>query len=123
MAKVILNKEVFNKQQVENTITTDFTQLVIPVTASIETSTITIDQFFNYYNQLFYQIPKFGDVNSHSYLVKTSGEYIGNTQNDDIIQALIDEINQLRQQNLELQTSQTSQTLTSVQETLKTING
>jgi len=123
MAKVILNKEVFNKQQVENTITTDFTQLVIPVTVSIETSTITIDQFFNYYNQLFYQIPKFGDVNSHSYLVKTSGEYIGNTQNDDIIQALIDEINQLRQQNLELQTSQTSQTLTSVQETLKTING
>jgi hypothetical protein len=122
--QISLNKQVFSKTQYERVIDTSFTQLVEPTPiSSLTIPSISVAEFFLNYQDIFYQIPKFGDVNSHFYLVKTSGEYIGNTQNDDIIQALIDEINQLRQQNLELQTSQTSQTLTSVQETLKTING
>jgi hypothetical protein len=123
MANISLNRQVFDKQQFENTVDTSFTQLNIPVTSSAITIPPTIEQFFDFYNQLFYQIPKFGDTNSHSYLVKTSGEYIDSTQNDDVIQALIDEINVLRQQNLDLQTQTSSQTLTSLKNTLDNING
>jgi len=123
MANISLNRQVFDKQQFENTVDTSFTQLNIPVTSSVVTTPPTIEQFFDFYNQLFYQIPKLGDTNSHAYLVKTSGEYIGNTQNDDVIQALIDEINVLRQQNLDLQTQTSSQTLTSLKNTLNNING
>ena len=123
MANISLNKQVFNKQQFENTVDTSFTQLSIPVTSSVITQTPTVEQFFEYYNQLFYQIPKLGDTNSHAYLVKTSGDYIGSTQNDDVIQALIDEINVLRQQVLDLQTSTSSQTLTSLKNILNNLNG
>lgn len=123
MANISLNKQVFNKTQFENTVDTSFNQLNIPVTSSAIIQTPTVEQFFEYYNQLFYQIPKLGDTNSHAYLVKTSGEYIGSTQNDDVIQALIDEINALRQQVLDLQTSTSSQTLTSLKNTLNNLNG
>ena len=123
MANISLNKQVFNKTQFENTVDTSFNQLNIPVTSSAIIQTPTVEQFFEYYNQLFYQIPKLGDTNSHAYLVKTSGEYIGSTQNDDVIQALIDEINVLRQQVLDLQTSTSSQTLTSLKNTLNNLNG
>jgi len=123
MANISLNKQVFNKTQFENTVDTSFNQLNIPVTSSTVTFTPTVEQFFEYYNQLFYQIPKLGDTNSHAYLVKTSGDYIGSTQNDDVVQALIDEINVLRQQVLDLQTQTSSQTITSLKNTLNNING
>jgi hypothetical protein len=55
--------------------------------------TISVDEFFQYYNQLFFEIPKEGTVNSHEYLVKTSSEYINFTATDDSIQALIEEVN------------------------------
>jgi hypothetical protein len=53
---------------------------------------------------LFFDIPKFGETNSHEYLIKTSQEYIGTSAlvNDEI-QALVDEITELRQENLDLQ--------------------
>ena len=54
------------------------------------------------YNSLFYDIPADGETNSHEYLVKTSGEYINFEQNDEDIQALLDEITTLRQENLDL---------------------
>ena len=113
MEQVNLNKTVYVKNQYEKVIDTSFTQLV-NVTSSLSSSlpTITLDQFFQYYQDLFYQIPKFGETNSHEYLVKTSGEYIGiTTPTSETIQALIDEINTLRQENLQLQTQQISTSL------------
>lgn len=95
-------KQVYNKSQYERVIDTSFTQLVPQPTGSVPT--ITVPQFFQYYQTLFFDIPKFGDTNSHAYLIKTSQEYIGNTSsNDDLIQALITETNQLRAENLTLQ--------------------
>jgi hypothetical protein len=65
---------------------------------------ISVAEFFNNYQEIFFQIPKFGDINSHEYLIKTSQEYIGSNQlTDDTIQALIEEVTQLRQENLDLQ--------------------
>ena len=102
--QVQLTKQVYDKNQYQKVIDTSFTQLV-STTASPTGSTLpTVNEFFNYYNQLFFDIPKFGETNSHEYLIKTSQEYIGvsNVVNDEI-QALINEITELRQDNLELQ--------------------
>ena len=64
---------------------------------------ISVAEFFTNYQTLFFEIPKFGDTNSHEYLIKTSQEYAGDFNNDETIQALIEEITQLRQENLDLQ--------------------
>jgi len=105
--QITLNKTVYDKNQYQKVIDTSFTQLVnVNVTSSITSSlpTISIDQFFQYYQDLFFQIPKLGDINSHQYLVVTSGAYIGSTTpTDDTIQALVEEVTQLRQENLDLQ--------------------
>ena len=100
--QIKLTKQVYDKNQYQKVIDTSFTQLVQPQ-INITTVLPTIDQFFDYYNQLFFDIPKFGVTNSHEYLIKTSQEYIGasNVVNDEI-NALIEEITQLRQENLEL---------------------
>ena len=114
MAQVDLNKTVFEKRQYQKVIDTSFTQLVpIQMTSSVDT--ISVDQFFNYYNQLFFDIPKLGEVNSHEYLIKTSQEYVGTTFQSDNIQALIDEVTYLRQQNLEF-----TQQLQTINNTLPT---
>jgi hypothetical protein len=114
MAQVDLNKTVFEKRQYQKVIDTSFTQLVpIQITSSVDT--ISVDQFFNYYNELFFDIPKLGEVNSHEYLIKTSQEYVGTTFQSDNIQALIDEVTFLRQQNLEF-----TQQLQTINNTLPT---
>ena len=65
---------------------------------------ISVAEFFTNYQEIFYQIPKFGELNSHEYLIKTSTDYIGTSAiTDTTVQALIDEITQLRQENLDLQ--------------------
>ena len=105
MAKEIidLSKVVYNKNQYTKVIDTQFTQLIsAPVTASISVPS-QINEFFAQYQNLFFEIPKFGKTNSHEYLVKTSGEYIGEIKIDDTLNALLEEITQLRQENLDLQ--------------------
>jgi hypothetical protein len=122
MEKINFTKQVFPKPQVESTINTNFTQLVnVSATASVA-FVPTIDEFFQYYQDLFFQIPKFGETNSHEYLVKTSGAYIEGNQTNDTIQALIEEINTLRQENLGLQQSQINKTIADVQQTLSSIS-
>ena len=100
--KVIFNKVVYNKNQFEQVVNNQFTQLVPQLTSSVA-QTIDVNQFFDAYNLLFYQIPKFGEINSHEYLVKRSSDYIGDVAINGDIQALINEIDVLRQENLDLQ--------------------
>jgi hypothetical protein len=110
MEQINLNKQVYDKNQYQKVIDTSFTQLV-NITSSLTSSlpTISVDQFFQYYQDLFFIIPKFGDINSHEYLIKTSTDYIGvSQQTNDTIQALVEEVTSLRQENLSLQ----QQTLT-----------
>jgi hypothetical protein len=82
--------------------TKEFKQLIKPQT-EVTSSAVTVNQFFNYYNDLFYEIPTEGDFNSHLELIKRSTEYVGVNQNTGEIDALLDEINQLRLENLTLQ--------------------
>lgn len=100
--KVIGSKTVFSKSVYDKTINTSFTQLtpIVEANASTLPDLPTIDEFFEYYQNLFFDIPKLGATNSHEYLVKTSGEYVGDQLINDEIQALLEEITDLRQELL-----------------------
>ena len=103
--KVDTKKKVFNKSQYPKTINTQFSELgITPINDSIA-QTPTVEEFFSLYDELFYEIPALGTTNSHEYLVKTSGEYINFEENNEIIEALQQEITQLREENLQLQVS------------------
>jgi len=95
MANYPLNKTVFKKETYKNTIDTSFSQVSTPPPPLEDT--ITVDEFFNLYDVLFYEIPSNGATNSHEYLVKTSGDYINFEQENEDVQALLDEITSLRQ--------------------------
>jgi len=99
MAEFKLNKTQYPRSIYEKVIDTSFTQNTPP--PPIE-DTITVEQFFNFYSTLFYDIPVSGDINSHAYLVITSGDYIGFGGNNEDIQVLLDEITSLQQENLVL---------------------
>jgi hypothetical protein len=116
--RINLNKQVFDKRQYEKVINTSFTQLV-PASGLETGSTLpSVDEFFTYYDELFFQIPKFGLTNSHEYLIKTSQAYVGNDLQNEEIQALIAEITDLRAENLNL-----NQQLFDIQNTTITTNG
>lgn len=99
--RIDLNRKVYNKSDYQKTIDTSFNELLPPVVIE-EEDTITVEQFFNYYNQLFFDIPKTG-INSHNTLIQESTEYVGDEQTNDELEALYQEINELRAQLLELQ--------------------
>lgn len=112
MRKVDIIKDIKGLNTYENVIDTEFRELYskpIPVVSS----QISIEQFFNYYDQLFYDIPITGD-NSHYSLVERSQQYIGGTVIDQEKSALIEEINSLRQQIIDL--SQTYLNISQVQQ-------
>ncbi len=99
--KIDLIKKVYSKTEYPKIIDTQFQQLgVISVNEQIEETT-TVQQFFEYYNELFYDIPSYGSSNSHEFLVKTSGEYINFDEENEIIVALRAEITQLRKDLLQ----------------------
>lgn len=95
MAEYPLNRTVFNKDAYENTIDTSFSQVSVPPPPL--TDTITVEEFFNLYNAIFYDIPSQGETNSHAYIVAKSGDYINADQISEDVQALLDEITILRQ--------------------------
>ena len=96
--EINLVKEVYGRTTYTKVIDTSFNELYNPDTASLE-------EFFDAYNSLFFQIPATGELNSHEYLVKRSLEYLGGGVVTDTEQAYIDEINSLRQQLLEANTN------------------
>ena len=109
-----LNKQVYDKRQYTKVIDTSFKQLGVQTIQEQINQQPTINDFFNMYNELFYQIPELGETNSHEYLIKKSSEYIAFDANQDEIIALQNEIAQLRtdlldaqKQVIELQTGTT----------------
>jgi hypothetical protein len=95
MAEYSLNRTVFNKEAYLNTVDTSFSQVSTPPLPLEDT--ITVAEFFNLYDAIFYDIPTAGDTNSHAYLVAKSGDYINADQINEDVQALLDEITILRQ--------------------------
>ena len=104
---VNLNRQVFDKKKFNETVDTSFTQLVTqPDPTFFDLNLATVEDFFTLYEKFFFQIPKEGEVNSHTYLIKESSDYVGFQANSEDIQALLDEIAQLRQENLSLRQEQ-----------------
>jgi|TARA_B100000780_G_scaffold197429_1_gene139470 hypothetical protein len=101
--RVDLIRKVYSKTEYPKIIDTSFNQLgVVSVTQQID-STFTVEEFFQKYNELFYEIPPFGESNSHEYLITTSGDYINFDQDNELVSALQKEIAQLRTDLLQAQ--------------------
>ncbi len=96
-----LIKDFLTNQDANNTIDRSFSEL-IP-----KRNRITINEFFDYYNNLFYDIPQQGAL-SHKELVDRSIEYLGNYSDsrDQEIADLNAEIDVLSQQINQLQLDQ-----------------
>ena len=112
MSQISIQKQVFDKIAFGKVVDTQFHQLLN--NQAEETPVFTIEDFFQLYEQLFYQIPKEGDTNSHRYMLEKSADYLGVIVNQDDIQALLEEITTLRQQVLDTQT-----TLAEISKTVK----
>jgi hypothetical protein len=104
---VDLNKEVFNKRDYEKTINTSFTQLGVKTIQEQIDERPSVQEFFDLYNELFYEINELGPTNSHEFLIKTSTEYIAFDDNNELIEALQKEIADLRAELLEAQQQNT----------------
>lgn len=98
-----LNKTVYNKTQYEKTIDTSFNQLGVRTIQEQLDQQPTVEEFFALYNELFYDIPETGATNSHEFLIQQSSEYINFDQNNAEIEALQQEISQLRIELLDAQ--------------------
>ena len=101
--QIPIEKTVFNKNQFGKVIDTQFHQLLS--NTAEETPVFTIEDFFQLYEDLFYQIPKEGDTNSHQYILQKEADYLGISISQDDVQALLNEITSLRQQVLDTQTT------------------
>jgi hypothetical protein len=127
MSNFPLTKQVFSKKAFDDTLNTTFSELSTSTVVVTGSTLPSVAEFFSYYQALFYQIPKFGDTNSHQYLVLTSQEYIGSEAGgNEVVDALIAEITALRQENLDLQQQLTQtavQSVSSVLTTLQNLNG
>ena len=100
---VNLKRTVFDKAKFNETVDTNFTQLQSELDPQFfDLSLATQEDFWSLYEKFFYEIPKLGDINSHEYLVKTSGEYIDYQPQKEEIEALLEEIAELRTENLEV---------------------
>ena len=98
-----LNKQVYNKNNYPKIIDTTFKQLGVKTIQEQLDSQPTIEDFFIMYNELFYDIPELGSSNSHEFLIQKSSDYINFDPNQEIIEALQNEITQLRTELLETQ--------------------
>jgi hypothetical protein len=96
--QVKLQKIIYSLQEFNNIVNTKFNQLTKSIKTTSDTPDMTVDQFFNEYDILFYEILKDGSENSHLGLATRSLEYLGISLED-----LQNEINDLREENVNLQ--------------------
>mgnify|MGYP006079465289 FL=1 len=111
-----LNRQVFDSASFASTYDTRFTQLgdVNPaIEKFFDLDLATVSNFFTLYNSLFYEIPKSGSVSSHEYIASRSGDYINFVRDQEQIQALLDEISDVRLQNVDLRLENINQLISS----------
>ena len=96
---------MFDKTSFNKTIDTSFSQLGLknaPNPSFFDVNLATIPDFWILYDKFFYDIPKEGATNSHRYLAQTSGDYADFERIQEEINALLDEISELRVENVDL---------------------
>lgn len=92
-------KTVFSAVEFNKIIDTSFKTFTQPVP---EEDLDTPEELFRLYDKLYYSIDVTGDTNSHEYLVNKSSELTNFDAVTEDIQPLLDEIAQLREENLDL---------------------
>ena len=98
-----LNRTVFDKNKFNSTVDKNFRELSSTLDPKFfDINLATTEDFFELYRKLFYEIPKLGTIDSHEFLIKESSDYLGDQLTNDTIQALLEEITELRQENLDL---------------------
>jgi hypothetical protein len=103
MSQIPIQKTVFDKNNFPRVVNTQFTQLINNQQTE-DIPSFTLSDFFQLYEDLFDQIPREGDINSHQYILEKEADYLGVQINQDDLQALLDEITSLRQEVLDSQT-------------------
>lgn len=96
-------RTIYSKGDFNRKVTTGFSEL------NSEILPVEIEQFFNYYNEIFFDIPKEGE-NSHSTIIETSLDYVESYNNP--LQGVVDNLNtqveelegEIRRLNNEIQT-------------------
>lgn len=95
---------VYDKNRFSKVIDIQFKELYTTEPVAPE---VTISDFFVLYESLFFNIPKEGDIESHRYILNKEADYLGARFADDVdINALLQEITDLRQQLVTLETKQ-----------------
>jgi hypothetical protein len=94
-----LQKTIYSLNSFNNVVDTNFSQLAKTSvkTGTITTSDKTVNQFFQEYDSLFFEIPPSGSDESHLGLATRSLEYLGLS-----LETLQDEISDLREENVNL---------------------
>jgi len=111
-----LQRQVFDSASFASTYDTQFTQLgdVNPaIEKFFEIDLATQANFFTLYDKFFTEIPKEGVVASHAYIVSRSGDYVNFDRDQEQIQALLDEISDIRLQNVDLRLENINQLISS----------
>jgi len=98
--EVQIKKTVYQKEQFDKVVDRNFTTFSQP---PVQEDEITLDQFFDLYEQFYFEIPIEGDTNSHRYLLQRSSELVDFEKDTQDIQPLLDEIATLRTRLLEAQ--------------------
>lgn len=99
-----LKASVFEKNQYKNNIDTTFSQLTSSLTTTTTTSSLSIPEFFDKYNTLFFDIPRSGSTNT-SVLPSGSHNLIAKNFDpvkDPTIQDLLQQVNDIREEILSL---------------------
>jgi len=92
-----VQKTVFGNVDFLKVVDTSFKTFTQPVP---EEDLDTSEELFRLYDKLYYSIDVTGETNSHEYLVKKSSELLTFDRVTEDIQPLLDEIAQLREENL-----------------------
>jgi hypothetical protein len=95
--QVKVQKTIYSLSDFNNVVNTSFTQLVKPTKDTQIQPDMTVPEFFNEYDILFYDIPPSGSDQSHLALATRSLDYIGLSLED-----LQLEIDNLREENINL---------------------
>ncbi len=95
--QVKIQKTIYSSAGINNIINTNFTQLIRTSNETPIIPDMSINDFFQNYNILFYQISLSGSEESHLGIATKSLEYLGLSIDD-----LQNEINFLREENVDL---------------------
>jgi len=98
--EIRIKKTVFEKGNFDKVVDRSFNTFAQPTPIEEQP---TVEEFFDLYEQLYYEIPVEGTTQSHQYLIQRSSELVDFQKDTEDIQPLLDEIAILREQILEYQ--------------------